>query len=94
MTERQIIRTADGLELLLNLAFADKQRHIVEGFDRVVDGKTAEQGAVGRRYERLLLEVMRGNQNLFVRKDEIEAAWKWCDQLIAGWKKSGDAPKP
>ena len=37
---------------------------------------------------------MRGNQNLFVRKDEIEAAWKWCDQLIAGWKKSGDAPKP
>ena len=45
-------------------------------------------------YERLLLEVMRGNQNLFVRKDEIEAAWKWCDQLIAGWKKSGDAPKP
>jgi hypothetical protein len=45
-------------------------------------------------YERLLLEVMNGNQNLFVRKDEIEAAWKWCDQLIAGWKKSGDAPKP
>ena len=45
-------------------------------------------------YERLLLEVMHGNQNLFVRKDEIEAAWKWCDQLIAGWKKSGDAPKP
>ncbi|PWB30821.1 glucose-6-phosphate dehydrogenase [Pseudomonas sp. SDI] len=45
-------------------------------------------------YERLLLEVMRGNQNLFVRKDEIEYAWKWCDQLIAGWKQSGEAPKP
>ncbi|MBD1550956.1 glucose-6-phosphate dehydrogenase [Pseudomonas typographi] len=45
-------------------------------------------------YERLLLEVMQGNQNLFVRKDEIEYAWKWCDQLIAGWKKAGDAPKP
>jgi len=45
-------------------------------------------------YERLLLEVMRGNQNLFVRKDEIESAWQWCDQLIAGWKKAGDAPKP
>ena len=45
-------------------------------------------------YERLLLEVMQGNQNLFVRKDEIEYAWTWCDQLIAGWKKSGDAPKP
>ncbi|WP_339524163.1 glucose-6-phosphate dehydrogenase [Pseudomonas sp. EA_35y_Pfl2_R111] len=45
-------------------------------------------------YERLLLEVMRGNQNLFVRKDEIEHAWQWCDQLIAGWKRLGDAPKP
>ncbi|MEB0103557.1 glucose-6-phosphate dehydrogenase [Pseudomonas sp. CCI3.2] len=45
-------------------------------------------------YERLLLEIMRGNQNLFVRKDEIESAWQWCDQLIAGWKKAGDAPKP
>jgi glucose-6-phosphate 1-dehydrogenase len=42
----------------------------------------------------LLLEVMRGNQNLFVRKDEIDAARKWCDPLIAGWKESGDAPKP
>jgi glucose-6-phosphate 1-dehydrogenase len=45
-------------------------------------------------YERLLLEVMRGNQNLFVRKDEIEYAWQWCDQLIAGWKQLGDSPKP
>ena len=45
-------------------------------------------------YERLLLEVMRGNQNLFVRKDEIEYAWKWCDQLIDGWQRVGAPPKP
>ncbi|MGQ7817902.1 glucose-6-phosphate dehydrogenase [Metapseudomonas furukawaii] len=45
-------------------------------------------------YERLLLEVMKGNQNLFVRKDEIEYAWRWCDRLIAGWRELGDAPKP
>ncbi|GLZ89172.1 glucose-6-phosphate 1-dehydrogenase [Metapseudomonas resinovorans] len=45
-------------------------------------------------YERLLLEVMKGNQNLFVRKDEIEHAWTWCDRLIAGWRQQGDAPKP
>jgi len=44
-------------------------------------------------YERLLLEVMQGNQSLFVRKDEIEAAWKWCDQLMDGWSKMGDSPK-
>ncbi|WAN09072.1 glucose-6-phosphate dehydrogenase [Stutzerimonas balearica] len=45
-------------------------------------------------YERLLLEVMKGNQNLFVRKDEIEYAWKWCDQLIDGWQRVGAPPKP
>lgn len=37
-------------------------------------------------YERLLLEVMKGQQYLFVRRDEIEHAWRWCDQLIDGWK--------
>ncbi len=55
---------------------------------------TNRGGRTPDAYERLLLEVMKGNQNLFVRKDEIEYAWKWCDQLIAGWKKSADAPKP
>lgn len=43
-------------------------------------------------YERLLLEVIRGNQNLFVRRDEIEAAWKWCDQLLEHWKKDNREP--
>ncbi len=37
-------------------------------------------------YERLLLEVMKGQQYLFVRRDEVEHAWRWCDQLISGWK--------
>ncbi|WP_371229940.1 glucose-6-phosphate dehydrogenase [Pseudomonas sp. QE6] len=45
-------------------------------------------------YERLLLEVMQGNQYLFVRKDEVEFAWKWCDHLIAGWGRLGEEPKP
>ncbi|WP_263141194.1 glucose-6-phosphate dehydrogenase [Pseudomonas sp. RIT-PI-AD] len=45
-------------------------------------------------YERLLLEVMQGNQNLFVRRDEVEHAWKWCDQLSAGWERFGERPRP
>ena len=55
---------------------------------------TYKSARIPDAYERLLLEVMRGNQNLFVRKDEIEHAWQWCDQLIDGWKKLGDPPKP
>ncbi|MEH6648901.1 MAG: glucose-6-phosphate dehydrogenase [Motiliproteus sp.] len=39
-------------------------------------------------YERLLLEAMRGNQSLFVRRDEVEASWTWCDALIDAWTQS------
>jgi glucose-6-phosphate 1-dehydrogenase len=36
-------------------------------------------------YERLLMEVLRGNPALFMRRDEVEAAWHWIDSIIAGW---------
>lgn len=36
-------------------------------------------------YERLLIEVLRGNPALFMRRDEIEAAWRWTDDIISGW---------
>lgn len=41
-------------------------------------------------YERLLLEAMRGNQSLFVRRDEVEASWAWCDALINAWTECHD----
>ena len=45
-------------------------------------------------YERLIMDVMRGNQTLFMRGDEVEAAWKWTDPIIEGWESRGDVPKP
>ncbi|UWQ89576.1 glucose-6-phosphate dehydrogenase [Aliisedimentitalea scapharcae] len=45
-------------------------------------------------YERLITDVIRGNQTLFMRGDEVEAAWAWTDPIIAGWEARGDAPKP
>jgi glucose-6-phosphate 1-dehydrogenase len=45
-------------------------------------------------YERLLLDVIRGNQTLFMRRDEVEAAWAWIDPIIDAWEKSRDEPKP
>jgi len=39
-------------------------------------------------YERLLMEVLRGNPALFMRRDEIETAWQWIDQVIEGWQQS------
>jgi glucose-6-phosphate 1-dehydrogenase len=37
-------------------------------------------------YERLLMDVVRGNPSLFMRRDEVETAWKWTDDIVAGWK--------
>jgi glucose-6-phosphate 1-dehydrogenase len=45
-------------------------------------------------YERLIMDVIRGNQTLFMRGDEVEAAWAWTDPVIEGWKARGDVPKP
>ncbi len=44
-------------------------------------------------YERLIMDVIRGNQTLFMRGDEVEAAWAWTDPIIDGWESRGDAPK-
>jgi len=39
-------------------------------------------------YERLLLDFMEGDQRLFIRSDEIEAAWKFIDSVTDSWKKT------
>lgn len=45
-------------------------------------------------YERLIMDVIRGNQTLFMRDDEVEAAWAWTDPIIQGWEAVHDVPKP
>lgn len=37
-------------------------------------------------YERLLLDVLRGNDTLFMRSDELALAWQWTDSVIANWQ--------
>jgi glucose-6-phosphate 1-dehydrogenase len=44
-------------------------------------------------YERLLMDVVRGNQTLFMRGDEVEAAWRWIDPIIEAWEASGLKPE-
>ena len=55
-------------------------------------GQEAED--VPDAYERLIMDVIRGNQTLFMRGDEVEAAWEWTDPIIEGWEERGDVPKP
>lgn len=45
-------------------------------------------------YERLIMDVIRGNQTLFMRGDEVEAAWAWTDPIISAWEDSKQRPEP
>ncbi|MEU1721494.1 glucose-6-phosphate dehydrogenase [Nonomuraea sp. NPDC005692] len=49
---------------------------------------------VPEAYERLLTDVLAGNPTLFMRRDEVEAAWRWIDPILAAWESSADLPEP
>ncbi|KXV58572.1 glucose-6-phosphate dehydrogenase [Acetobacter tropicalis] len=37
-------------------------------------------------YERLLLDAVRGNPALFIRRDEVEASWRWVEPILSSWR--------
>lgn len=45
-------------------------------------------------YERLLMDVVRGNPALFMRRDEVDAAWAWIDTIQAAWAEADMKPEP
>lgn len=44
-------------------------------------------------YERLLLDVLRGDSTLFTRSDELEAAWRFCTPILEAWEAQGHKPE-
>ena len=70
VSKKQSLKERLGIEKrTLNLDFFDSS-----GDSRIPDA-----------YERLFLEVIKGDQWLFVSRDEIEASWDWCDTLLDAW---------
>jgi glucose-6-phosphate 1-dehydrogenase len=45
-------------------------------------------------YERLIHDALVGDQTLFIRGDEAEAAWAVIDPIEIGWRESGKKPEP
>jgi glucose-6-phosphate 1-dehydrogenase len=45
-------------------------------------------------YERLLMDTVRGNSTLFMRRDEVEAAWLWVEPILDAWRANGERPRP
>jgi glucose-6-phosphate 1-dehydrogenase len=44
-------------------------------------------------YERLLLDVIDGRLNLFVRSDEQEEAWRWVEPVLNHWASDAQGPR-
>lgn len=44
-------------------------------------------------YERLYMDAIEANGTLFVRRDEVETAWQWVDDILAGWRENENGPK-
>jgi glucose-6-phosphate 1-dehydrogenase len=78
--EIQMLNKVPGLEQSQRLQTTKLDLSFSQAFDgqRIPDA-----------YERLLLEVIKGNQALFVRRDEVEASWKWCDGILSAWESTG-----
>ena len=93
------LQPKDGLELHL---FAQGQSKRGEGssgatlspvhLDLDFDKRFGSQ-RVGA-YERLLLDVLDGRLNLFVRSDEQEEAWRWVEPILQHWKNDTIGPRP
>lgn len=56
--------------------------------------QTLRQDRAPDAYERLLGDVIHDNQTLFVRHDELMAAWEWLDPIIQGWREYDARPEP
>ncbi len=50
------------------------------------------QNQLPEAYERLLLDILRGDTTLFTRSDEVEAEWRVVDPILKAWASNGDFP--
>ena len=90
------LQPKDGLELHL-MAQGAAQRQAEPALSQVHLNLDFDQRFGTERvgaYERLLLDVIAGRLNLFVRSDEQEEAWRWVEPILQYWKNDPTGPRP
>ncbi|GAC1607459.1 MAG: glucose-6-phosphate dehydrogenase [Ramlibacter sp.] len=90
------LQPRDGLELHLLAQGADNRRQQAALSPVQLDldfDKRFGSERVGA-YERLLLDVIHGRLNLFVRSDEQEEAWRWVEPVVELWNAETDGLRP
>jgi glucose-6-phosphate 1-dehydrogenase len=88
------LQPEDGLELHLLAAKGAGQAEALAPVSLDLDfDKAFAANRVGA-YERLLLDVIAGRLNLFVRSDEQEEAWRWVEPILEEWRRDDSPPRP
>ena len=83
------------LQLMAKVPGLDREGLRLRPVDLDISMEGAFAGPTKRiAYERLLLDLIEGDQTLFVRRDEVEAQWDWIDAIRASWETHGITPKP
>lgn len=86
-SDRLVLRLQpnEGFELVLNIknplapGFALQRTHLNGDF------KPEDGSLIPDSYERLMLDAVRGYPALFIRRDEVEAAWAWVEPTLKAW---------
>ncbi len=76
-------------EMDIRLRFQSKQPGqslILDPVDMAFSYKDSYEGQEPEAYETLLLDVMEGNATLFMRADQVEAAWKIVMPILESWQ--------
>ncbi|MFI4846841.1 MAG: glucose-6-phosphate dehydrogenase [Candidatus Makana argininalis] len=81
----QILNNITGLDNIYNLYYNE--------FNYTLN-KKKNRSYIENDYDRIFLGLMKGMQNFFVSKEEIEESWKWIDSIIKAWNLKNDKPKP
>ena len=93
-----IIRLQPNEGITLRVAIKDPgpggMRLVEVPLDMTFASTLGPDGEMPEAYERLIMDVIRGNQTLFMRGDEVEAAWEWADPILTAWEESGSRPLP
>ena len=88
------LQPEDGLELHLLAAKGAFQGEALAPVSLDLDFDKAFAADRVGAYERLLLDVIAGRLNLFVRSDEQEEAWRWVEPILETWRDDSTPPRP
>lgn len=81
------IQPDEGVSLSLQVKDPSKSHDSLRSTFIDIDFSPAFHIRYPDAYEGLLMDVVEGDPLLFIRNDEVEAAWRWVEPILKGWSK-------